>query len=838
MALEFTEGRIVPVRVSDEMKRSYIDYAMSVIVDRALPDVRDGLKPVQRRILYGMYELGLRPDRPHRKSARIVGDVMGKYHPHGDAAIYDAMVRMAQDFSYRYPLVDGHGNFGSVDGDPPAAMRYTEARLSRIAMEMLRDIDKETVDFVPNFDESLQQPVVLPARFPNLLVNGAAGIAVGMATNIPPHNLTEVIDGLIMLIDNPEATTEELMRVVRGPDFPTGAQILGRDGIKQAYTTGRGRLKVRGKARIEQMSNGRQRIIITELPFQVNKANLIAKIAELYRNKELEGISDLRDESDRTGMRIVIDLRRDANARVILNRLYRHTQLETTFGVIMLALVDGEPRVLSLKEMLGHYLKHQEEVVIRRTRYELRKAEERAHILEGLRIALDHIDEIIALIRASKTDAEAKQGLMERFGLTEKQAVAILDMQLRRLTGLEREKIEEEYQQLLKTIARLREILGDINLVYEVIRTELEEIKEKYGDERRTEIVAAADEIEEEDLIADEDVVITMTHFGYIKRLPTTAYRPQRRGGRGITAAGTKDDDFIEHLFVTSTHSYVLFFSNKGKVYRVKGYDIPEAGRTARGSAIVNLIDLPRDERIQTAIPVKEYDEDHFLVMATKKGVIKKTPLSEYDSPRHGLIGINLDEDDELVDVRLTDGSEHILLVTAQGQAVRFPEDTVRPMGRATRGVIGVRLDDGDHVVAMDVVRPGADLLVVSELGYGKRTDLNEYRVTNRGGKGVRTLQVVEKNGPIVAASVVRDGEEVMLISAEGIMIRMKVDDISRQGRATQGVRLMRLDENDKVVAIAHVKQREEEDDGDDGRGLQQPSIFGDETVNEPDGEA
>ena len=838
MALEFTEGRIVPVRVSDEMKRSYIDYAMSVIVDRALPDVRDGLKPVQRRILYGMYELGLRPDRPHRKSARIVGDVMGKYHPHGDAAIYDAMVRMAQDFNFRYPLVDGHGNFGSVDGDPPAAMRYTEARLSKIALEMLRDIDKETVDFVPNFDESLQQPSVLPSRIPNLLVNGAAGIAVGMATNIPPHNLTEVVDGLIKLIENPDVTTEELMRIVRGPDFPTGAQILGRDGIKEAYATGRGRIKVRGKARIEQMANGRQRIIITELPYQVNKANLIQKIAELHRDKTIEGISDLRDESDRSGMRIVIELRRDANARVVLNRLYRHSQLETTFGVIMLALVDGEPRVLSLKEMLGHYLKHQEEVVIRRTRYELRKAEERAHILEGLRIALDHIDEIIALIRASKTDAEAKQGLMERFGLTEKQAVAILDMQLRRLTGLEREKIEEEYQQLLKTIARLREILGDINLVYEVIRTELEEIKEKYGDERRTEIVAAADEIEEEDLIADEDVVITMTHFGYIKRLPTTAYRPQRRGGRGITAAGTKDDDFIEHLFVTSTHSYVLFFSNKGKVYRVKGYDIPEAGRTARGSAIVNLIDLPRDERIQTAIPVKEYDEDHFLVMATKKGVIKKTPLSEYDSPRHGLIGINLDEDDELVDVRLTDGSEHILLVTAQGQAVRFPEDTVRPMGRATRGVIGVRLDDGDHVVAMDVVRPGADLLVVSELGYGKRTDLNEYRVTNRGGKGVRTLQVVEKNGPIVAASVVRDGEEVMLISAEGIMIRMKVDDISRQGRATQGVRLMRLDENDKVVAIAHVKQREEEDDGDDGRGLQQPSIFGDEPVDEPDGEA
>jgi len=817
MAIEFAEGRVVPIHVADEMKRSYLDYAMSVIVDRALPDVRDGLKPVQRRILYAMDELGVRPDRPHRKSARIVGDVMGKYHPHGDAAIYDAMVRMAQDFSYRYPLVDGHGNFGSVDGDPPAAMRYTEARLSRIAMEMMRDIDKETVDFMPNFDDSLQQPVVLPSRIPNLLVNGASGIAVGMATNIPPHNLGEIIDGLVMLIDNPDATIEQLMTVIRGPDFPTGAQILGRDGIKEAYKTGRGRIKVRGKARIEQLTNGRQRIVITELPFQVNKANLIAKIAELHRDKVIDGISDLRDESDRNGMRIVIELRRDANARVVLNRLYRHTQLETTFGVIMLALVDGEPRILTLKDALVHYLKHQEEVIIRRTRYDLRKAEERAHILEGLRIALDHIDEIIALIRSSKTDAEAKQGLMERFGLTEKQAVAILDMQLRRLTGLEREKIEAEYQELLKTIARLREILGDIRKVYEVIRTELLEIKEKYADERRTEIVATADEIEEEDLIADEDVVITMTHYGYIKRLPTTAYRPQRRGGRGVAAMGTREDDFVEHLFVTSTHSYILFFSNKGKVYRVKGYDIPEVGRTARGTAIVNLIDLPRDERVQTAIPIRSYEGDYYLVMATKKGVIKKTPLAEYDSPRNGLIGITLDEDDELVGVRLTDGNEHILLVTAQGQAIRFPEDTVRPMGRAARGVLGVRLEEGDYVVAMDVVRPGADLLVVTELGYGKRTPLEEYRVTNRGGKGIRTLQVTRRNGLVAAASVVRDGEEVMIISAEGIMIRMKVDDISRQGRATQGVRLMRLGDADKVVAVAHIKSKDEDDEGEGG---------------------
>src|SRR5690625_4483110 len=572
MALDFTDGRVLPTRISEEMKRSYIDYAMSVIVDRALPDVRDGLKPVQRRILYGMNELGMRPDRPHRKSARIVGDVMGKYHPHGDSAIYDTMVRMAQDFSFRYPLVDGHGNFGGVDGDAAAAMRYTEARLSRIAMEMLRDIDKETVDFVPNFDESLEQPSVLPSRLPNLLVNGTEGIAVGMATKIPPHNLAEVVDGLVMLIDNPEATTEELMTAIKGPDFPTGALILGREGIKNAYTTGRGRVRVRGRARIEQMANGRQRIVITELPYQVNKASLIAKIAELHRSKTIEGISELRDESDRSGLQVVAELRRDANARVVLNRLYRHTQLETTFGVIMLALVDGEPKVLTLKEVLSHYLKHQEEVIVRRTRFELRQAEDRAHILEGLRIALDHIDEIIALIRGSKNDDEAKEGLMTRFGLTERQATAILDMRLRRLTGLEREKIEEEYQELLKTIARLRAILGDINKVYALIREELEELKEKYGDTRRTEITRAEGELVDEDLIADEDVVITMTHFGYIKRLPTTTYRAQRRGGRGIAAMGTRDEDFVEHLFVTSTHSYMLFFSNKGKVYRVKGY--------------------------------------------------------------------------------------------------------------------------------------------------------------------------------------------------------------------------------------------------------------------------
>ncbi|OUM97923.1 MAG: DNA gyrase subunit A [Firmicutes bacterium ZCTH02-B6] len=819
MAIDFSQERILPVRVDEEMKRSYIDYAMSVIVDRALPDVRDGLKPVQRRILYGMYELGLRPDRQHRKSARIVGDVMGKYHPHGDAAIYDAMVRMAQDFNFRYPLVDGHGNFGSVDGDPPAAMRYTEARLSQLAMEMLRDIDKDTVDFVPNFDDTLEQPAVLPARIPNLLINGASGIAVGMATNIPPHNLREIVDGLVLLIDNPDADLKDLMKVVKGPDFPTGAMILGRDGIKEAYTTGRGRIKVRAKARIEELANGRQRIVVTEIPYLVNKSSLIQKIAELHRNKQVDGITDLRDESDRTGMRIVIELRRDANARVVLNRLYRHTQMEDTFGVIMLALVDGEPKVLNLKEALQHYLKHQEEVVIRRTRFELQRAEERAHILEGLRIALDHIDEIIALIRRSKTDNEAKQGLMQRFGLTEKQAVAILDMQLRRLTGLEREKIEAEYQELLKTIARLREILGDIRKVYEVIKQELLEIKEKYGDERRTQITSAAAELAEEDLIADEDVVVTVTHFGYIKRLPLTAYRSQRRGGRGITAISTREEDFVEQLFVTSTHSYILFFSDKGKVYRIKAHEVPEVGRTARGTAIVNLIQLPRDERIKTAIPIREYDEGHYLFMATKRGIVKKTVLTEFDSPRHGLIGILLDEDDELVDVRLTEGNEHVLLVTAHGQAIRFPENDVRPMGRAARGVRGITLEEGDSVVGLDVVRPAADLLVVSQKGFGKRTPLEEYRVTGRGGKGIRTLQITEKNGPIVAVRVVRDGDEVMLISAAGIMIRTSVDEISRQGRATQGVRVMRLDAGDYAVAAALVADKDD-DKGEQGQLL------------------
>jgi DNA gyrase subunit A len=807
-------GKTIPVKISDEMKTSYINYAMSVIVERALPDVRDGLKPVQRRILFGMLELGNRPDRPHKKSARIVGEVMGKYHPHGDSAIYDAMVRMAQPFSYRNMLVDGHGNFGSVDGDPAAAMRYTEARLSKIAMEMLKDIDKDTVDFVPNFDETLEQPSVLPSKFPNLLVNGSAGIAVGMATNIPPHNLGEVIDGLIELIDNPDVSIKELMAHVKGPDFPTGAIIQGREGIRDAYATGRGRIRVRAKSQIEQMSNGKTRIIVTELPYQVNKSRLIEKIAELVREKRVEGITDLRDESDKSGMRIVIEVRRDADPHVVLNRLYKHSQLEDTFGVIMLALVNNEPKVLNLKEVLTNYLDHQKEVIVRRTRFELRRAEERAHILEGYRIALDNIDEIIALIRAAKNDQTARQGLMERFGLTERQAVAILDMQLRRLTGLERDKIEEEYQELLKTITRLKAILGDMNLVYEIIKKELIEIKDQFADERRTKIGLSVGNLEDVDLIAEEDIVVTMTHQGYIKRLPVDTYRAQRRGGRGITALNTRADDFVEQLFVASTHSYVLFFTNKGRVYRLRGHEIPEAGRNARGFAVINLLSLEPGERIQATIPISEYLDDQYLTMATANGTIKKTVLSEFDTNRSGgLICITLVDDDELVGIELTDGKEEVVLVTKKGQAIRFEEDQIRPMGRSAQGVIGIRLDEGDQVVGLGVANDDADLLVVTERGFGKRTPISEYRVTNRAGKGVLTLNKTEKTGSIVGIQVVHESNEIMLLSVEGIMIRMKVAEISQLGRNTQGVTLMRLTDNDRVVAIANIVGKEEEDD-------------------------
>ena len=805
-------GKILPVKITDEMKTSYINYAMSVIVERALPDVRDGLKPVQRRILYGMLELGNRPDRPHKKSARIVGEVMGKYHPHGDSAIYDSMVRMAQPFNHRYMLVDGHRNFGSVDGDPPAAMRYTEARLSSLAMEMLRDIDRDTVDFYPNFDETLEQPVVLPSRFPNLLVNGASGIAVGMATNIPPHNLGEVIDGLIALIDDPEIDVKGLMKYIKGPDFPTGAIIQGRDGIKEAYMTGRGRIRVRGKAQIEQLSGGKTRILITELPYQVNKARLIEKIAELVREKKIDGITDLRDESDKSGMRIVIELRRDAAPHVVLNRLYKHSQLEDSFGVIMLALVNNEPKIMDLKEVLSHYLEHQKEVVIRRTRFDLRKAEERAHILEGLRIALNNIDEIIAIIRAAYDDA--KERLMQRFGLSERQAVAILDMQLRRLSGLEREKIEQEYAELLKTIERLKAILGDINLVHQIIKDELLEIKEKYGDARRTKIGVPVGDLEDVDLIAEEDIVVTLTHHGYIKRLPVDTYRAQRRGGRGVSALSVKTDDFVEMLFVASTHSYVLFFTDKGRVYRLRGHEIPEASRNARGFAVVNLISFEPGERIKATIPIAEYSEDQYLVMATRSGIVKKTALKEFDTNRSGgLICITLAEDDQLVGIQLTDGSSELVLVTKNGQAIRFAEEQIRPMGRTAQGVTGIKLEEHDEVVALAVANDEADLLVVTEKGYGKRTPISDYPLQNRAGKGVITLKRNERTGPVVASHVVREGSEVMILSIEGIMIRIKVADISRQGRNTQGVVLMRLDEKDRVVDVADVGMEEDLDE-------------------------
>jgi len=811
MSLQFDEGKIVPIKLVDEMKTSYINYAMSVIVDRALPDVRDGLKPVQRRIIYTMGEMGLRPDRPHRKSAGIVGEVMGKLHPHGDSAIYDAMVRMAQDFSYRYPLVDGHGNFGSVDDDTPAAMRYTEARLSRLAMEMLRDIDKGTVDFIPNYDETVEQPVVLPSRFPNLLVNGASGIAVGMATNIPPHNLGEVIDGIIMLIDNPDVTIKDLAQVIKGPDFPTGGLILGREGIKEAYETGKGRIVVRGKCEIEEMKGGKQQIIVTELPYNVNKRRLIEKIADLVRDRKIDGITDLRDESDRTGMRIVIELRRDANARVILNQLYKHTQLQDTFGVIMLALVDNEPKVLNLKELLHYYVEHQKEVIIRRCKFELEKAENDAHIRAGLLIALDHIDEVISIIRKSPSDQAAKETLMSRFELTERQAVAILDMQLRRLTGLEREKIEEEYAQLLQTIQRLKTILGDINLIYNIIKEELLEIKERFDDPRRTRIVRDDSSLDVEDLIPEEDLVVTLTHHGYIKRLPVDTYRSQRRGGRGITAISSKSEDFVEQLFITSTHNFVLFFTNKGRVHRLKGHEIPEAGRNARGVSVVNLIHLDPGERIEATIPISEYSEDQYLIMATKQGIVKKTALIEYDSPRSGLIGILLAEDDEVVSVRLTDGNQEIIMVTSEGQAIRFSEKHVRPMGRSARGVKGITLEKDDYVVSMDVAANGQDLLVVTENGFGKRTSIEDYRVTNRGGKGIKTLKKTAKTGRIIGAKMVDENNEIMLISLEGIMIRLPVADISCMGRDTQGVILMKLGEDDKVVAAAHLAAKDDE---------------------------
>ena len=802
---------ILQIKIEDEMKKSYIDYAMSVIVSRALPDVRDGLKPVHRRILYAMSELGITPEKAHRKSARIVGDVLGKYHPHGDTAVYDAMVRLAQDFSTRYPLVDGHGNFGSVDGDGAAAMRYTEAKMTKMTTELLRDINKNTVDYRPNFDETLKEPTVLPSRFPNLLVNGSSGIAVGMATNIPPHNLGEVIDGLLKIIDNPEVTIEDLMKKIKGPDFPTGGIILGKNEIRSAYTTGRGKIKVRAKANIEQMANERFRIIVTEIPYQVNKARLIEKIADLVKEKRIEGISDLRDESDRNGMRIVVELKRDVNPNVVLNLLYKYTQMQDTFGVIMLSLVNGEPKVLNLRQMLDYYLEHQKEIIVRRTQFDLEKAEARAHILEGLRIALDHIDEVIKLIRGSKTAQIAKEGLMEKFQLSEKQAQAILDMRLQRLTGLERDKIEEEYSGLLETIKGLKEILGSETLIYQVIREELLDIKEKYNDDRRTGFDLDASDFDVEDLIEKEDVVITLTHFGYIKRLPSDTYRSQRRGGRGMAALSTREDDFVEHLFMTSTHHYLLFFTNKGRVYRLKAFEIPEASRQARGTAIVNILQLEPGEMIAAVIPVKEFTPEHYLIMVTKLGMVKKTELVEYDtSRRSGLAAITIKENDELIGVRLTNGDKEVIIGTEKGYAIRFSENDVRAMGRTAMGVKGIDLRNKDQVIGMDLVSEGSYVLAVSENGYGKMTSLEEYRTQGRGGKGVITYNLTNKTGELVGIRIVTKEDEIMLINNQGIVIRLEAEGISEMGRSTQGVTLMRVGGEDKIVSVAKVYVSEE----------------------------
>lgn len=805
------QDKIIPVDLANQMRDSYIDYAMSVIVARALPDVRDGLKPVHRRILYAMQEAGMTSGKPYKKSARIVGEVLGKYHPHGDISVYDAIVRMAQDFSIRYLLADGHGNFGSVDGDPAAAMRYTEVRMSKVSELMLADIEKETVDFVPNYDESLQEPQVLPAKFPQLLVNGSAGIAVGMATNIPPHNMREVIDGTLMLIDNPDATIEELMTVIKGPDFPTGALIMGTDGIKDAYLTGRGLIKMRAKAHIETLANGKPRIIVTELPYQVNKARLVEKIAELVRDKEIDGITDLRDESDRDGMSVVIELRKDSNPQVVLNQLYKHTQLQESFGAIMLALVDGRPRVLNLKEMLHYYIKHQEDVITRRTRFELAKAEARAHILEGLTIALDHLDAVITTIRQSRTADIAKAALMDGFGLTEKQAQAILELRLQRLTGLEREKIETEYQEILKTIEWLKAVLADEAKIYGIIKEELTAVKEKFGDDRRTEISIDASEMEVEDLIADEDIVVTLTHNDYIKRIPLDTYRNQKRGGRGVTGMRTKETDFVEDILITTTHQTIMFFTSRGLVYRLKGYDIAEATRQSKGTAIVNLLPIGADEKITAVIPVKNFKGDGYLFMATKKGVVKRTPLSEFDTIRKGsLIALTLDEGDELVGVKLTDGDCRIVMGTRDGIAISFEEDDVRSMGRGAHGVIGIRLREDDEVVGMDAIKGDAEILTVTEQGYGKRTLASEYRVTKRGGKGVINMKLTEKTGAVVGIKAVYPGQELMVITIGGVVIRTDTETVRQTGRSAQGVMVIKLDEDDKAAGIAIVDAKEE----------------------------
>ncbi len=816
MAEEIREQRIIPIDIESEMKKSFIDYAMSVIIDRALPDVRDGLKPVHRRILYTMFSSGFTPEKPYRKSVATVGEALKSFHPHGDAAVYDSLVRMAQDFSLRHPLVDGHGNFGSRDGDAAAAMRYTEARLAKISMEMLADINKDTVDFKPNFDEHEVEPVVLPSRFPNLLVNGSSGIAVGMATNIPPHNLGEVIDGVCAVLDNSEITIDELMKYIKGPDFPTAAKIIGKKGIREAYKTGRGRLVVRSEATIEEMPGNRHRIIISEIPYLVNKARLIEKIAELVKEKRLEGISFLQDESGREEpVRIVIELKRDANPNVVLNQLYKNTQLQESFSVNMVAIVPTEdnlyePRTLNLRQVIDYYIVHQEDVIRRRTKFELDKAEARAHILEGLKIALDNLDEVINIIRSSKTEALAKERLSERFGFSEKQSQAIVDMRLGRLTGLEREKLENEYNDLLEKIRYYREVLANELLVHQIIKDELKVIRDKYADGRRTKLEIDEDEIDIEDLIQEEESVITMTHFGYVKRLPADTYKSQRRGGKGIIGLSTREEDFVKNLFVTSTHNFMLFFTNKGRVYRLKAYEIPESGRQAKGTAIVNLLQLDAEEKVTAVIPIQQYTEGLYLVMATRNGLVKKTDLMEYDNIRKGgLAAVTLRENDELIDVKLTDGNQDIMLSTVNGMAIRFNETDARPIGRVSQGVKGIELEEGDYVIGMEVVTDNTTLLVVTENGFGKRTELEEYKVQTRGGKGILTYRITEKTGKSIGMMLVSEEDDIILISSDGSIIRMKVSEISILGRATQGVTLMRMSEGNNVVSMARMINEE-----------------------------
>jgi len=805
--------KILPRDIEEEIKDSYLSYAMSVIVGRALPDARDGLKPVHRRILYAMRDLGLDPGKPYKKSARIVGEVLGKYHPHGDVAVYDALVRMVQDFSLRYPLVDGQGNFGSVDGDAAAAMRYTEARLASIAEELLAGIDKDTVDFMPNFDGSLVEPKVLPSKLPNLIVNGSSGIAVGMATNIPPHNLGEVVDAACALIDSPDTPLNVLMKGLKGPDFPTGAIICGRDGIKDAYETGRGSIKIRAKVQLEQLKGNRQALVIVELPYQVNKATLLETIAKLVQDKHLEGISDLRDESDKDGMRVVIELKRDANDQVVLNQLYKHTQMETSFGVIMLALVDGRPRVLGIKPLLQTFIDHRKEIVTRRTKFELARAKERAHILEGLKIALKNLDAIIKTIRQSKSPAEAKEALMKKFELSDRQAQAILEMQLQRLTALERDKIEAEYLELIKKIAYYEMLLKNERKILEVIKEELQELRKRFADERRTEIVGEIKDLEIEDLIAEEDVVITISHRGYIKRLPVSTYRKQRRGGVGVTAVEVHEEDFVEHLFVATTHETLLFCTNQGRGYWLKVHEVPQASRYAKGTAIVNLLSLQKEEALSTFVSVKTFEADRFLVMATKQGVVKKTRLEAYANPRKaGIIAVTLEQGDALIEARITDGNQELVLITKQGKAIRFPEAQVREVGRSARGVRGIRLGKGDEVISMAVVDPKADLLTVTSLGFGKRSKFEEYRLQSRGGKGIINIKVTKKNGSVIGAKTVTDRDEIMLISHEGMMVRSPVKDIRVTGRAAQGVRLITIKGKDSVASMVRVAPKDEDD--------------------------